>query len=93
MPFSDVFGPNTGKSIATRREEASAQSSASDMGRQGDSMVVRASPFTIKLLQDIGGAGSFNPKTGMLEFYNIDDAVRRNISTYGNDKARSMFRT
>ena len=91
MPFSDVFGPNTGKSIATRREEASSQASGADMGRGGDSMVVRASPFTIKLLQDIGGAASFNPKTGMLEFYNLDDAIRKNIVTYGNDEARKMY--
>lgn len=83
MPFSDVFGPNTGKSIATRREEAAADVSSSDMGRNGDSMVVRASPFTIKLLQDIGGAGSFNPKSGMLEFFNIDDVVRRRFPNLG----------
>jgi hypothetical protein len=47
------------------------------MGREGDSMMVRASPFTIKLLQDIGGAGSFNPETGMIEFYDVDEAVKK----------------
>ena len=77
MAFSDVFGPNTGISIRTRKENAATKAGANDMGREGDSMVVRASPFTIKLLQDIGGAGSFNPETGMLEFYNIDDVVRK----------------
>ena len=77
MAFSDVFGPNTGKSIATRRDEAALDAKSADMGRAGDSMVVRASPFTIKLLQDIGGSGTFNPKTGMIEFYNIDDMVRK----------------
>ena len=82
MPFSEVFGPNTGKSIATRRDEAAVKSSGADMGREGDSMVVRASPFTIKLLQDIGGAGSFNPETGMLEFYNIDDVVKKATGRY-----------
>lgn len=76
MAFSDIFGPNTGKSIATRKEEAVMKDKA-NMGREGDSMIVRASPFTIKLLQDIGGAGSFNPETGMLEFYNVDDKVKR----------------
>jgi hypothetical protein len=76
MAFSDVFGPNTGMSIRTRKEKAALEG-ADDMGREGDSMVVRASPFTIKLLQDIGGAGSFNPKSGMIEFYSIDDAVRK----------------
>ena len=42
-------------------------------------MVIHASPFTIKLLSDIGGAGSFNPETGMLEFYNLDDAVKKKM--------------
>lgn len=82
MPFSEVFGPNTGKSIASRKESAGVQSSSDDMGREGDSMIVRASPFTIKLLQDIGGAGSFNPETGMLEFYNLDDAVKKATGRY-----------
>lgn len=82
MPFSDVFGPNTGKSIATRKTEAAMDAKASDMGREGDSMVVRASPFTIKLLQDIGGAGSFNPESGMIEFYNIDEVVRKATGRY-----------
>jgi hypothetical protein len=31
------------------------------------------------LLQDIGGAGSFNPKTGMLEFYNVDEAMKKRM--------------
>ena len=92
MPFSEVFGPNTGKSIAARRESAAMEAASDDMGREGDSMIVRASPFTIKLLQDIGGAGSFNPATGMLEFYGLDDAIRKNIATYGNDVARSRYK-
>jgi hypothetical protein len=81
MAFStQIFGPNTGTSIADRRTAATDQSSA-DEGRGGDSMMVKSSPFTIKLLQDIGGAGSFNPETGMLEFYNVDDAVRKYMDT------------
>ena len=92
MPFSEVFGPNTGKSIATRKGEAAVEAASKDMGREGDSMVVRASPFTIKLLQDIGGAGSFNPETGMLEFYGLDDAIKKNIATYGNETARSRYK-
>lgn len=92
MPFSEVFGPNTGKSISARKEEAAVEAASKDMGREGDSMVVRASPFTIKLLQDIGGAGSFNPETGMLEFYGLDDAIKKNIATYGNETARSRYK-
>jgi hypothetical protein len=78
MAFStEIFGPNTGTSIADRRTAGSADQSSADQGRGGDSMMVRASPFTIKLLQDIGGAGSFNPETGMLEFYEVDEAVKK----------------
>lgn len=83
MPFStaiigsgDVFGPNTGQSIADRKAATAAGEKLADQGRYGDTMVIHASPFTMKLLQDIGGAGSFNPKTGMLEFYNVDDLVK-----------------
>lgn len=86
MPFStaimgstDVFGPNTGTSIASRKEAAATGEKLAEQGRYGDTMVVHASPFTMKLLQDIGGAGSFNPKTGMLEFYNIDDMVKKKM--------------
>jgi len=77
MAFStEIFGPNTGTSIADRRDAGSMEQTA-EMGRGGDSMMVRSSPFTIKLLQDIGGAGSFNPETGMLEFYDVDEAVKK----------------
>jgi len=76
MAFStEIFGPNTGTSIADRKAASTAETA--EMGRGGDDMVVRASPFTIKLLQDIGGAGSFNPETGMLEFYDLDDLVKK----------------
>ncbi len=27
----------------------------------------------------MGGAGTFNPKTGMLEFFNVDEAVKRRM--------------
>lgn len=76
MAFStEIFGPNTGTSIADRKAASTADTA--EMGRGGDNMIVRSSPFTIKLLQDIGGAGTFNPETGMLEFYEIDEAVRK----------------
>ena len=76
MAFStEIFGPNTGTSIADRKAASTADTA--EMGRGGDNMIVRSSPFTIKLPQDIGGAGTFNPETGMLEFYEIDEAVRK----------------
>lgn len=78
MAFSsEIFGPNTGTSIAKRKEATALGEKIADQGRNGDTMLVHASPFTMKLLQDIGGAGSFNPKTGMLEFYNLDDKVKK----------------
>tara|TARA_B100000035_G_scaffold152587_2_gene130011 strand:- start:860 stop:1108 length:249 start_codon:yes stop_codon:yes gene_type:complete len=78
MAFSaEIFGPNTGTSIAKRKEATALGEKLADQGRNGDTMMVHASPFTMKLLQDIGGAGSFNPKTGMLEFYNLDDKVKK----------------
>jgi hypothetical protein len=80
MAFSaEIFGPNTGTSIKTRKETAAIADTLSEQGRNGDSMMVHASPFTMKLLQDIGGAGSFNPKTGMLEFYNVDELIRKKM--------------
>tara|TARA_R110000851_G_scaffold45939_9_gene112174 strand:- start:1102 stop:1359 length:258 start_codon:yes stop_codon:yes gene_type:complete len=83
MAFStEIFGPNTGTSIADRRKVVGTEQSNAEKGRGGDSMMVRHSPFTIKLLQDIGGAGSFNPETGMLEFYNLDDAVKKAVKKF-----------
>jgi hypothetical protein len=80
MAFSqEVFGPNTGTSIAKRKEAAAIGGKIAEQGRNGDSMVIHASPFTIKLLSDIGGAGSFNPETGMLEFFDMDDAVKKKM--------------
>jgi hypothetical protein len=43
-------------------------------------------------LQDIGGAGSFNPETGMIEFYGLDDAIKKNVQSYGNDYARNKYK-
>lgn len=78
MAFSaEIFGPNTGTSIAARKEASAIGEKIAEQGRNGDTMAIHASPFTIKLLQDIGGAGSFNPKTGMLEFYNVDETVKK----------------
>ena len=79
MGSSDIFGPNTGTSISDRKAAAAAGEKIADQGRFGDTMVIHASPFTMKLLQDIGGANSFNPKTGMLEFYNVDDMMKKKL--------------
>ena len=80
MAFSsEIFGPNTGTSIKKRKEAAAITGKLAEEGRNGDTMMVHASPFTMKLLQDIGGSGSFNPKTGMLEFYNVDEIMKKRL--------------
>jgi len=80
MAFSaEIFGPNTGTSIAKRKEAAAMGEKIAEQGRKGDSMVIHASPFTMKLLTEMGGAGSFNPKTGMFEFYNVDDVMKKKL--------------
>ncbi len=80
MAFSsEIFGANTGTSIAKRRAASEAGEKIADQGRYGDSMVIHASPFTQKLLTSMGGAGTFNPKTGMLEFFNVYEAVKRRM--------------
>tara|TARA_B100000768_G_C10882663_1_gene210290 strand:+ start:177 stop:425 length:249 start_codon:yes stop_codon:yes gene_type:complete len=80
MAFStEIFGANTGTSIAKRKAAAAAGEMISEQGRNGDSMTIHASPFTMNLLKRLGGAGTTNPDTGMLEFYNIDEAVRKKM--------------
>lgn len=70
MAFSaNIFGPNTGVSMASRREGATDR--IADKGRRGDQYLVHASPFTRSLLKAMGGAGTVNPKTGLMEFYSI----------------------
>ena len=39
------------------------------MGRHGDSLVAHITPEEAKLLKARGGAGTTNPRTGLLEFY------------------------
>ena len=70
MAFSaNIFGPNTGVSMASRREGATDQ--VTNKGRRGDQFLIHASPFTRSLLKAMGGAGTVNPKTGLMEFYSI----------------------
>jgi hypothetical protein len=42
------------------------------MGRHGDSLVAHITPEEAMLLKSRGGAGTTNPLTGMLEFYDAD---------------------
>ena len=69
MAFStQIFGPNTGISIANRKQAASMGVKAANQGRGGDKYSIQATPFTANLLKNMGGASSFNPETGEMEF-------------------------
>jgi len=69
MAFSaQIFGPNTGISIANRKQAASMGVKAANQGRGGDKYSIQATPFTANLLKNMGGATSFNPETGEMEF-------------------------
>lgn len=48
--------------------------SLSNMGRKGDSIIAHINPEEARLLRSRGGSGTFNPKTGLIEFYNNVDA-------------------
>jgi hypothetical protein len=70
MAFStQIFGPNTGISIANRKQAAAMGVKAASQGRGGDKYSIQATPFTANLLKNMGGATSFNPETGEMEFF------------------------
>ena len=76
MAMSDyIFGPNTGTSIAQRREAREMGQRIADMGRGGDTAVIHATPFTRALLKSLGGVGTKNPDTGLTQFYDPWDAL------------------
>ena len=43
-------------------------------GRYGDTMIAHINPQEAQMLMDKGGAGTINPMTGLLEFYDGDEA-------------------
>jgi len=68
MSFSDyIFGPNTGVSMSQRA--AGKTDELIKTGRKGDASLVHATPFTKDMLKSMGGAGTINPKSGLMEFY------------------------
>jgi hypothetical protein len=46
--------------------------SLSKMGRRGDSLVAHINPKEARMLRENGGSGTYNPNTGLLEFFNND---------------------
>lgn len=47
-------------------------STLSGFGRRGDSLLAHINPQEAALLKRMGGSGTINPKTGLLEFFNKD---------------------
>ena len=65
----------------------------SGKGRGGDTMLAHITPKEAKILKEAGGAGTVNPDTGLLEFYdggfNIGDYGFDYGADYGRQQARS----
>ena len=47
----------------------------SKQGRNGDSLVAHVNSEEVRMLLQSGGSGTFNPKTGLMEFFNKDGGV------------------
>jgi hypothetical protein len=52
-------------------------------GRGGDTILAHINPQEAEILKMLGGAGSRNPKTGLLEFLNITDTGGNQVATGG----------
>lgn len=65
----------------------------SKKGRGGDTMLAHITPKEAKILKEAGGAGTVNPDTGLLEFYdggfNIGDYGFDYGADYGRQQSRS----
>jgi len=52
-------------------------------GRGGDTILAHINPQEAEILKMLGGSGSRNPKTGLLEFLNITDTGGNQVATGG----------
>ncbi|MBT4932618.1 MAG: minor capsid protein [Rhodospirillaceae bacterium] len=60
------------------------------MGRHGDTLLAHINPAEAMILKAKGGAGTTNPATGLLEFYDADERQGKYIwRTVGDSKVRS----
>ena len=71
---SDIFGPNTGTSISDRKGRLPLAKKLPI--KYGDTMVIHVTLHNEVTSRHWWGC-SFNPKTGMLEFYNVDDIKKK----------------
>jgi hypothetical protein len=63
-------------------------------GRYGDTMLAHVNPQEAALLKSMGGAGTINPKTGLREFYgmnqtNLGDQIRKTEEEAAAAKAKA----
>ena len=58
-------------------------------GRGGDTILAHITPKEVSLLKEAGGAGTVNPETGLLEFY--DGFEIPESYSYGADYAASQY--
>ena len=72
-----VMNPEGETEAATQSIQAAALNLQS-LGRNGDTILAHITPDEAKMLKANGGAGTLNPKTGLMEFY----------GTYANNRAR-----
>ncbi len=61
----------------------------SNMGRRGDSLVAHINSAEARLLRSKGGSGTFNPRTGLLEFFNKDGGPPANV--FETQEAAKLF--
>jgi len=60
------------------------------MGRHGDSLVAHITPEEAMMLKRQGGAGTINPRTGLLEFFSGDNADSGTANTSGDSGGESV---
>ena len=58
-------------------------------GRGGDTILAHITPKEVKILKAAGGAGTVNPETGLMEFYDGDYYIPTEYS-YGSDFAAAV---
>jgi len=79
-----------GESEETIRKIHSQARTLQAMGRNGDTVLAHITPAEARMLKSKGGAGTTNPATGLLEFYDADKKQGSYIwRTVGDGKVRS----
>jgi hypothetical protein len=58
--------------LNTLNDSGDLDSSIASMGRRGDSAAAHLTPQEVSLLKRLGGSGTRNPATGLMEFFNKD---------------------